>query len=199
MTADWQTLEASLQAHVKGERLAHTYRVVETARRLAVRWGAPEPTVAVAALMHDWAKQMPSAKLLAEGQARGLISDPVEAEAPHLLHGPVAAALLEEQGLVTDPVALEAIRWHTTGRMSMGLVEQIIWLADYIEPGRRYEGVEAVRRLAERDLTEAILLGVEQSIRFLLERRWPIHLASIQAYNGLLSQKKERDRTNGIR
>ncbi|HLO03778.1 MAG TPA: bis(5'-nucleosyl)-tetraphosphatase (symmetrical) YqeK [Symbiobacteriaceae bacterium] len=199
MTADWQSLEASLHAHVKGERLAHTYRVLETARRLAARFGAPEPTVAVAALMHDWAKQMSAAQLLAEGQARGLITDPVEVAAPHLLHGPVAAALLQEQGLVTDPVALESIRWHTTGRPGMGLVEQIVWLADYIEPGRRYEGVESVRRIAERDLTDAILLGLEQSIRFLLERRWPIHLASIQAYNGLLPQKKERDRTNGIR
>lgn len=199
MTADWQTLEASVQTHVKGERLAHTYRVLETARHLAARWGAPVETVAVAALMHDWAKQMPAAQLLAEGQARGLVTDPSEASAPHLLHGPVAAALLHEQGLVTDPVALEAIRWHTTGRPGMGQVEQIIWLADYIEPGRRFEGVEAVRRVAERDLTEAMLMGLEQSIRFLLDRRWPIHLASIQAYNGLLPQKKERDRTNGIR
>jgi predicted HD superfamily hydrolase involved in NAD metabolism len=172
---------------------------VETARRLAARWGAPEQTVAVAALMHDWAKQMPAAQLLAEAQARGLVTDPAEIAAPHLLHGPVAAALLAEQGLVTDPVALEAIRWHTTGRAGMGLVEQVIWLADYIEPGRRFEGVEPVRRLAERDLIEAILQGIDQSLRFLLDRRWPIHLASIQAYNGLLSQKKEQDRTNGIR
>jgi predicted HD superfamily hydrolase involved in NAD metabolism len=149
--------------------------------------------------MHDWAKQMPAAQLLAEGQARGLITDPAEAASPQLLHGPVAAALLQEQGLVTDPVALQAIRWHTTGRPGMGLVEQVLWLADYIEPGRRFEGVQPVRQLAERDLMEALLLGLEQSLHFLLERRWLVHLASIQAYNGLLSQKKERDRTNGIR
>lgn len=199
MTADWETLEKSLHGHVKGERLAHTYRVLDTARQLAKRWGAPEQTVAVAALMHDWAKQMPAVKLLEEAQARGLITDPVEAAAPHLLHGPVAAALLQEEGLVTDPVALEAIRWHTTGRAGMGLVEQIVWLADYIEPGRSFHGVEPVRSLAQTNLTEALVAGLAQSIRFILERRWPVHLASVSAYNGLVQQKKERDGTNGIR
>jgi predicted HD superfamily hydrolase involved in NAD metabolism len=199
MNADWTTLEQSLHTHVRGERLAHTYRVLETARILAKRWGANLRPVEVAALMHDWAKQMPASQLLAEARARNLITDPSEEQAPHLLHGPVAAALLAEQGLVTDPVALEAIRWHTTGRAGMGLVEKIIWLADYIEPGRDFPGVVPVRQLAEQDLEEALLTALSQSIQFILARRWPVHLASVQAYNSLLQERKERDRRNGIR
>lgn len=187
--ATWRELEEALANQIQGERLAHTYRVLETARALGARYGANENQVSLAALLHDFAKALKPADLLAWSRQRGLITDPAEEVQPHLLHGPVAAALLHEQGLVTDPAVLAAIRYHTTGRAGMSELEKIIWLADYIEPGRRFPGVEAIRTEADRDLDLALLHGLDNSIMYVVERRWPLHLDSVHARNWLLMHR----------
>ncbi len=184
----WKELDEALQQRIRGERLAHTYRVVETARMLADRFGAPLAQAEEAALMHDYAKAMKGSQLLEEAHRRGLIVDPAEEAQPHLLHGPVAAALLMERGLVTDPAVLEAIRWHTTGRAGMSLLEKVIWLADYIEPGRQFPGVEEVRAAAEQDLDRALLLALRQTITYVVGRGWPVHLYTVHAWNWLLPE-----------
>jgi len=186
--AEWNVLEAALQSRVTGERLAHTYRVLETARRLGRIHGADETRVAVAALLHDYAKPLPPAELLREAFRLGLNPDPVERAAPHLLHGPVAARQLQEQGLVTDPEVLQAIASHTTGRAGMSLLEKIVFLADYVEPGRKFPGVEAIRAEAERDLDRALLHALDNSLVYLVERGWLIHPASVETRNWLLQQ-----------
>ncbi|MBP2019947.1 putative HD superfamily hydrolase involved in NAD metabolism [Symbiobacterium terraclitae] len=186
--AEWHALEAALQARVTGERLAHTYRVLETARRLGRIHGADDGQVAVAALMHDYAKPLPPAALLAEAVRLGLTPDPVERAQPHLLHGPVAAALLAEEGLVTDREVLQAIASHTTGRAGMSLLEKVIYLADYVEPGRRFAGVEEIRAEAERDLDRALLGALNNSLVYLVRQGWLIHPASVEARNWLLQE-----------
>ncbi|MFZ5827092.1 MAG: bis(5'-nucleosyl)-tetraphosphatase (symmetrical) YqeK [Bacillota bacterium] len=179
-------MEEAVSQQLRGERLAHTYRVLEAARALGVRYGADADQVSVAALMHDYAKAMKPAELLDHARQRNLIVDPAEEAQPHLLHGPVAAALLREQGLVTDPAVLDAIRYHTTGRAEMSLLEKVIWLADYIEPGRSFPGVEQIRAEAEHDLDLALLHALDNSIVYVIQRGWPLHLYSIYARNALL-------------
>lgn len=183
----WAELEAALARQLKGERLRHVYRVLETARLLAARFGADSAKAEEAALLHDFCKQMPGEALLAEARRRGLLVDPAEEAQPHVLHGPVAAALLQEQGLVTDPEVLDAIRWHTTGRPGMGLVEKVVWLADYIEPGRTHAGVDEVRRLAESDLDGALRRALCDTIHFVMARGWPVHLYSVHTWNWLVN------------
>lgn len=186
LMAEWSELEALLRTRLRGDRLSHTYRVVDTARKLAVRFFADEQKAAEAALMHDFMRSAPPDELLALGRLHNVITDPAEETTPLLLHGPVAAAVLAEQGLLTDADVIGAIRWHTTGRGGMTLLEKVIWLADYIEPGRSFSGVERVREQAEHDLNSALLQALEQSLRYLLDQRWAIHPAMVQAYNGAL-------------
>ncbi|BAD39420.1 bis(5'-nucleosyl)-tetraphosphatase (symmetrical) YqeK [Symbiobacterium thermophilum] len=185
-TADWRTLEGVLQRQVTGERLAHTYRVLEYARRLGRIHGADPDQVAVAALMHDYAKPLPAETLLREAERLGLSVHPVERAAPHLLHGPVAAAQLAEQGLVTDREVLQAIATHTTGRAGMGLLEKVLYVADYAEPGRRFPGAAEVREAAEQDLDRALLAALNNSLLYLVGQGWLIHPASVEARNWLL-------------
>lgn len=184
----WAELEKALANMIRGERLAHTYRVLETARILGARYGAQPEQVDVAALMHDYAKAMPASALLHEARRLHLLVDPAEEQQPHLLHGPVAAGLLQEQGLITDPGVLDAIRWHTTGRAGMSLLEKVIWLADYIEPGRTFGGVEEVRLQAEHNLDRALLMALELTITFVMRAGWPIHLYTVHTRNWLVSQ-----------
>lgn len=183
---EWADLETALRRRVSGDRLSHTMRVVDTAKSLAALHGADAAKAAVAALLHDYARPLPSTDLLQLGRRHNVISDPVEEVAPTLLHGPVAAALLQDEGLVADPDILNAIRWHTTGRAGMSLLERVIWVADYVEPGRTFPGASAVRKLAQQDLNHAMLQGLDQTLRYVLDKRWLVHSSSVQAYNWLL-------------
>ncbi|HYG56678.1 MAG TPA: bis(5'-nucleosyl)-tetraphosphatase (symmetrical) YqeK, partial [Symbiobacteriaceae bacterium] len=127
---------------------------------------------------------------LEEGRRRGLIIDPAEEAQPHLLHGPVAAALLAEQGLITDQAVLDAIRWHTTGRPGMSMLEKVIWVADYIEPGRHFPEVSKVRLAATQDLDRALIMALDNSIAHVLQRGWLLHVYTVHTRNWLLTQQK---------
>lgn len=182
-------LEAAVARQIQGKRLEHVYGVRESARELSTRFGAPVAQAEVAALGHDYAKHMPAAELLAAARSRRLIVDPAEEVQPHLLHGAVAAALLAEQGLVTAPPVLDAIRWHTTGRAGMSVLERVIWLADYIEPHRDFPGVAEVRAAAQTDLDRALLMALDQTIRYVLVRGRRLHLYTVHARNWLLAAR----------
>lgn len=184
----WAALEAALAERIQGGRLAHVYRVLETARDLADRFGVSREQAEVAALMHDYAKAMPDAELLAQARRRGLIIDQAEERQPQLLHGPVASAQLAELGMVTDPAVLDAIRWHTTGRAGMSRLDMVIWLADYIEPGRLVSGVHEIRDLAQHDLEGALRKALDGTIAFVLQRGWMLHLYTVHARNWLLTR-----------
>ena len=75
----------------------------------------------------------------------------------------------------------DAIFWHTTGKGNMTLLEKILYMADYIEPNRDFEGVEEMRRLAYTDLDKAMLMGVESTIEDMTQRGYPIHINTQQA------------------
>ena len=92
-----------------------------------------------------------------------IICDSAERVTPKLLHAKTGAAVARELFGVRDPV-YEAIRWHTTGKPDMALLEKIIYLADYIEPSRDFPGVDALRELAYEDLDRALLLGLQMTI-----------------------------------
>lgn len=99
-----------------------------TAIQLARLYGVDEEKVCTAALLHDYAKQLPSDRLLAKAQAYGLEIGDFERAHPDLLHGPVAAKMAEEEFAIHDPDILEAITYHTTGKVGMGtLARSSIW------------------------------------------------------------------------
>lgn len=188
----WDELEAALRRRIEGERLAHVYRVLDTARALAAQHGVDGAQAAEAALLHDYAKALSGPEVLALARQYGLLSDPVEAESPAaLLHAPVGAAMLQAEGLVTDQAVLQAIARHTTGQPEMTPLDMVIWLADYVEPGRRFPGVEEMRRLAFADLAGGLLAGLDQTITYLVGRGRPLHLATVRTRNWLLLRRLE--------
>ena len=80
---------------------------------------------------------------------------------------------------------MSAVACHTSGKGDMTLLEKIIYIADYIEPNRDFEGVEELRRLAYEDLDRALLLGVETTIQEMRDRRLPIHTNTLRARDWL--------------
>lgn len=164
----------------KASRVPHVLGCREEAVRLAERWGADRLDAENAAILHDITKNMPPEEQLALCRERGVPVPDYRPELEAMLHafsGAAAAAM--EYGV--SPQVESAIRWHTTGRADMTLLEKIIWLADYIEPNRTTPGVEAVRRAAYEDLNKALALALENSLAYLEHKGFPPHPATREA------------------
>ncbi|MED0662605.1 bis(5'-nucleosyl)-tetraphosphatase (symmetrical) YqeK [Geobacillus thermodenitrificans] len=170
-------------------RYEHTLGVVETAVKLAERYGADVKKAELAAIFHDYAKFRPVEEMKQLILAQNMPNDLLVYNS-ELWHAPVGAYLVQTEVGIDDPEVLDAIRYHTSGRAGMTLLEKIIYLADYIEPGRRFPGVDDVRRLAEEDLNRALLQAVKNTIAFLLEKGQLIYPDTIHAYNSLVREVK---------
>lgn len=160
--------------------------MAQTARSLARRFGAAEEQAGAAGLLHDLARALSPEALLKAADRSGIVVDEIERRNPILLHGPVAAEQVRQELGITDRALLDAIRYHTTGRAGMSPLEMVVYLADLIEPGRNYPGVEGLRELAGEDLVVACRAGLEQTLRYCLDQGWLIHPRSLEARNALI-------------
>lgn len=175
-----------LASRLSPRRLRHSQGVAAYAERLAAKYGVAQDKAKLAGLMHDYARDLPEQELLARGGEAGLISHEVEKKFPVLLHAPVGAWLLRTELGLEDEEILQAISRHTVGAPAMSPLDKIIYLADALEPGRQYPGVEELRRLAEEDLDQGLLKVLEGSILYVLKKRQPLHPATVEARNYLL-------------
>ena len=149
--------------HLDERRVAHVAGCESEAVRLAQRWGEDPELAAEAAILHDITKRCSVAEQLKLCEKYGIINDNSEIRAKGPLHAKTGAALARELFGVDDTV-YEAIRWHTTGKPDMTRFEKLIYLADYIEPTRDFDGVDELRRLAYEDLDRAMALGLQMTI-----------------------------------
>lgn len=122
----------------------------------------------LAGLMHDCAKCMPNAKKLKVAEKHGLEITEIEQKNPFMLHAKVGALLAEKKYDIEDQEVLSAIRWHTTGKPDMTLLEKIVYVADYIEPKRdKAPNLKEVRKMAFVDLDQALLKILEDTLNYL--------------------------------
>lgn len=154
---------------LKPKRVPHVLGCEQEARHLALRWGESEEDAAEAAILHDITKKLELTEQLLLCGKYGIIPDAVEEKSQKLLHAKTGAAVARYEFGVSDRV-YEAIRWHTTGKSGMTMLEQIMYMADYIEPTRDFDGVEELRRLAYTDMDEAMLLGLKMSLEEIIAR-----------------------------
>lgn len=189
---DEQRIKERVQSELSSRRFGHTVGVVQTADRLAKCHGVPPERARLAAWLHDLAREWPNEKLVQ-------VAEKVEVPAgfggiPKLLHGPIAASLLFDWFGIQDDEIANAIRFHTTGRLTMTMLDKVIYLADAIEPGRTYGGVERIRELAYTDVTRALAESIDHSLRYLLERKKPIFPLTVMVRNELWNQVTASER-----
>lgn len=144
-------IQKKLKKELKPKRYEHTLNVVESALKLAEIYPCDKDKVRYAALLHDCAKNYSDAQLLETAEKYYLNVDEVTRREPQLLHGPVGALVARTEYGIEDKEILGAIKYHTTGRKNMNVLEKIIYLADFIEPGRSYPGVDKLRKMAFED------------------------------------------------
>ena len=185
-----------LKRTISLHRWHHTLGVADTAERLAARFGVNPKKARLAALLHDCAKSLPY------GEMRKLVSenvpdtDELELDAEPVLHAPAGMVLASRDYGVRDPEILQAIRRHTLGGDDMTAMDALIYVSDFIEPGRRtFPGLEQVRALAESDIFAAMRLSAKLSSDYLFSRGKEPHPRTL----ALITQEAKRnDGTQGI-
>ena len=170
------------------KRYIHTLGVVQSAKELACRYGVDEEKAELAAIYHDYAKYRPMDEMERIIIEEGLPADLLTAN-KELWHAPVGAVLVQWEAGVEDEEILSAIRYHTSGRAGMTQLEKVIYLADYIEPGRSFPGVDEVREIAERSLDEAVMKAIGNTIAFLISKQQTIYPDTFHAYNDFAMHK----------
>ncbi len=176
-------------SYLKAKRVRHVLGVEEEAVRLAERYGADVEKARVAALLHDCTKKLEMDDQLALCERYNVELDETERGEIKLLHAKTGAAIAREV-FGADEEICGAICWHTTGRANMTTLEKVIYLADYIEPNRDFDGVEALRAAVYENLDRGLALGLRMSIEELEERGRPIHRNTREAYEYILTRIK---------
>ncbi|HWR41175.1 MAG TPA: bis(5'-nucleosyl)-tetraphosphatase (symmetrical) YqeK [Patescibacteria group bacterium] len=181
-----EQIKQQLKQILSPPRFLHSLAVSRVAADLAERYGTDAAQAGLAGLLHDCARDMTAAELGQLVRDLALDVDKVEMQVPALLHAPVGAALLPQRYGIDDPDICRAVRWHTVGTTPMTLLDKVVYLADYIEPGRQFPGVDNIRDMAGIDLDRALLTALEQSIEYIGQRGGVIHPGTLQCRDGLL-------------
>ena len=177
---------ADLEKKLKHDRFVHTRGVAEVSVRLAKLYGVDEQEAELAAWLHDCARVYPTGTLIEECEKRDIPVTALDRQSPILLHAPLGVYLAKHVYGVENNAVLDAIAYHTVGREEMTTLERIVYLADMIEPSRDYDGVELLRKLAEEDLTRAMVAAFDQSIAHVIRCGGLLHPSTILARNELL-------------
>ena len=176
-----ERLQRTLTVH----RYHHTLGVADTAERLAARFGVDPHRARLAGLLHDCAKSLPYGEMVRLVKAEAPEIDEQELESEPVLHAPAGMALAKRDFGVRDPAILQAIRRHTLGGPDMTAMDALIYVADFIEPGRKpFPGLKEVREAAETDIFEAMRMSAKYSTDYLISRGKQPHPRTISILSG---------------
>ena len=187
MHLDLPELRACSYSMVRAKRIPHIKGTEEEAVRLAKHWGVDETTARRAAILHDCTKYLNLEEQLDLCCRYGVELDELEQRAVKLLHSKTGACIAKYV-FGEDEQVYQAIFWHTTGKADMSMLEKVIYLADYIEPTRDFDGVEPLRRLAYEDIDKALLMGMDMTIEEMKQRGNPVHRNTQAARDWLLDR-----------
>lgn len=182
-----EELESEVVALLKPNRVAHVLGCRDTAVELAKRYGADLTDAARAGLLHDITKAIDGPLQLTLCDEYGILLNKFSQENPKTLHA-LTGSLVADRVFGENDAVVTAIRYHTTGRSGMGLLEKIIYMADYIEPNRDFPGVEEMRTAAFRDLDQAMLMGLESAIAHVRRQGQELAQATADAVKFLRDQ-----------
>lgn len=187
MTA--QDYKEILKTKMSKKRYVHSVNVAKAAVMLAKKYGADINEAETAGILHDITKEMPYDMQLQLMKDNGIILSKVQQNAQKLWHSLSGSIYIENELNISNKNILNAVRFHTTGRENMSILEKVIFVADFIGEERDYKGVEIMREKAERSLEEAMLYGLTFSITDLVNRGLAIDPNQLALYNELVMNK----------
>lgn len=181
-----------LRHALKKKRFDHVLRVEETAIELAKENGVDLELASIAALCHDYAKQRPDQDFIATIKEKHL--DPALLNYGNAIwHGVVGAELVADELGCHDQRILDAVRQHTVGAPYMTKLAQIVYMADYIEPGRDFEGGELARQVTHQSLAKGVALQTKQTLMYLVSTGKPVYPTTLATYNAWVPSNGKED------
>ena len=167
-TADMRKIRRAMEKTQDEMRYEHTLGVAYTAAALAMRYGASVENAQLAGLLHDCAKYMSGEELIRYCEKHDIEISESERETPHLLHAKAGAYMAGHHYDIKDEDIISAIRWHTTGKPEMTLLEKIVFVADYIEPLRdKAAHLPEIRYMAFKNIDECIFMILKDTLDYL--------------------------------
>jgi predicted HD superfamily hydrolase involved in NAD metabolism len=185
MTID--EIRYKLQGTLSPKRFSHSLGVMETSVKLASQFGVDVKKAEIAGLLHDCARELENEEVLKLCKEHNIEVDDVCEHEPKLLHGPVGAVVARKEYGIEDEEILGAIYCHTTGRKNMNALDKIIFLADYVEPGRDFSGVEKVREVVFEDLDKGMVVSLISIIKHLVKKKQLIQKDTIDTWNFIIT------------
>lgn len=188
---NFEQIKEKLRYTIGTERLDHSLRVMEEAGKIAECLGTDKDKAMMSGLLHDCGRFSDKSILLKKAGEFGIILEKIYTKNANLIHAYLGREVAKQVYGVEDSDVLDAIKYHTTGKANMSMLEKIVYMADYIEPFRNFEGIDEIRALVYKDknIDEALLRAIDNTIVFILERKQIIHEDTIEARNYLLYNK----------
>ncbi len=185
-----EELKEELKKYLKDDRYAHSICVMDTCRKLAIKYGVNKQKAMKAGLMHDLAKEQSFDELRKYIKENNVYATSMEMFLGVTLHGKVSADICKKK-YYFSPDMCKAISVHTTGKPKMTMLEKIVFIADKIDETRTYEGVQELRDLAFNDINKAIVKNIDNTIINNIKRGRPILEESIKTRNFILINEKK--------
>ncbi|MFA6431858.1 MAG: bis(5'-nucleosyl)-tetraphosphatase (symmetrical) YqeK [Candidatus Margulisiibacteriota bacterium] len=181
-----ENIRKKLKETLDPERYEHSLRVEKSAIELAQKYGVSVEDASIAGLLHDCSRKYTKQEMLEVAQKIGLEIDPIRKLEPKLFHAEISAHMAEKEFGIRSKEVLQAIRVHTVGSENMSTLDKIVYLADHIEEGRDFIGVDHIRNLAYKDLDKAVFESVSNMLKFLVGNNLPIYPQTIAVRNRYL-------------
>ncbi len=193
MKMTYQQAEDMVRQTLSPKRFQHTMNVKKLAVRMAQHYGVDTEKAALAAILHDSAKELPRTELLQIMQDNAIIKKGTQNRPEPVWHGICAAILAKTQWNVQDEEILSAIACHTTGKENMSKLDKILFLADMTSAERDYPGVEELRSLEMRNLDKAMIQALKMTISFVEQKNAIADPESAKALAWLQAHSVEDD------
>ena len=175
--------ENLIKLKLSKKRFEHCLGVAKAARWLAIKYGADEKKAIIAGMLHDITKEWNTADHMKFLHNYNIGITKCEFASKKLLHAITGSCYAKIFLKISDKSILSAIRFHTTARSGMSVLEKVIYLADFISDDRTFSGVNRLRALAALNLDDAVFAGILDSMKELIEKSSIIHPNTLNAYN----------------
>lgn len=182
--------EEIISKRMKFARFKHSKNVAKEAVRLAEKYGADVNKAEIAGILHDATKETGTEEQMLLIEKAGIQLSEPERSSPKLWHAISGSAYIQLELGINDKEIIDAIRYHTTGRADMTLLDKVIFIADFISADRDYDGVDKMREAADKDLDEAVLEGMAFTIADLAQRKISIAPDTFAGYNNMVSKRE---------
>lgn len=189
---DLNQIKEKLKKMLTEKRYVHSINVANCAKEMAKLYGADEEKAYLAGVVHDCAKYFKTEKVDEYVEKYNIELDELEIGNISLSHSVIGSYVVKYDFGISDEDVISSVRYHTTGKVDMNLMEKIIYLADIIEVGRHYPGVDELRELvASKKLDEAMIKSFDNTISLMIKKGNTIHPRSVAARNFMIEERKK--------